>query len=122
MRISDWSADVCSSDLIALAGGVAEAVRRARGKIGHLVKVEVEVDTLEQLDEVMTVAPDAVLLDNMTPDQLARAAEKVQGRALTEAAGRITLEPAATIAPTGVTLLSAGRSTHSSTRLDQALN
>src|SRR3546814_3602477 len=64
---------------IALAGGVAEAVRRARGKIGHLVKVEVEVDTLEQLDEVMTVAPDAVLLDNMTLDQLARAVEKVQG-------------------------------------------
>src|SRR3546814_695877 len=50
---------------IALAGGVAAAVRRARGKIGHLVKVEVEVDTLEQLDEVMTVAPDAVLLDNI---------------------------------------------------------
>src|SRR3546814_248581 len=107
---------------IALAGGVAEAVRRARGKIGHLVKVEVEVDTLEQLDEVMTVAPDAVLLDNMTLDQLARAVEKVQGRAITEASGRITLETAATIAATGVNLLSVGWLTHSSKSLDLALD
>lgn len=107
---------------IALVGDIAEAVRRARQRIGHLVKVEVEVDTLEELVEAMTAAPDAVLLDNMTRDELNRAVEIVDGRATTEASGQITLETAPSIAATGIDLMSAGWLTHSARSLDLALD
>jgi len=107
---------------IALVGDVAEAVRRVRRQIGHLVKVEVEVDTLEQLDEAMAVSPDAVLLDNMSADQLTHAVETVRGRAITEASGHITVDTAPTLAATGVDLLSVGWLTHSSKSLDLALD
>lgn len=107
---------------IALAGGVAAAVTGVRRRIGHLVKVEVEVDTLEQLDEALSVAPDAVLLDNMTPEMLARAVEMVAKRAITEASGRITAETAPAIAASGVDLISAGWLTHSARSLDLGLD
>ncbi len=73
---------------VAIAGGVAEAIRRAKAGAGHMVKIEVEVDTLEQLREAMEIGVDAVLLDNMTPDELREAVEIVAGRAITEASGR----------------------------------
>ncbi|MPZ12419.1 MAG: carboxylating nicotinate-nucleotide diphosphorylase [Kiloniellaceae bacterium] len=107
---------------IALAGSIAEAVRRVRQRIGHLVKIEVEVDTLRQLEEAMAVSPDAVLLDNMTPKQLEQAVAMVRGRATTEASGRIDLETAPVIAATGVNLLSVGWLTHSSRSLDLGLD
>lgn len=107
---------------VALAGGVAAAVQRVRQRVGHLVKIEVEVDTLDQLAEAMSVAPDAVLLDNMAPAQLRRAVEMVDGRAKTEASGRITVETAPAIATTGVDLISAGWLTHSAKSLDLALD
>jgi nicotinate-nucleotide pyrophosphorylase (carboxylating) len=107
---------------IALAGGVVAAVQRARNSVGHLVKIEVEVDTLEQLAEAMSVSPDAVLLDNMTPAQLKQAVWAVDGRAITEASGRITLETAASVAATGVDLISVGWLTHSAKSLDLALD
>lgn len=107
---------------VALAGGVAEAVRRVRQRIGHLVKVEVEVDTLQQLEEAMTVSPDVVLLDNMPPEQLKRAVAMVRGRATTEASGRITRETAPAVAATGVDLLAVGWLTHSSKCLDLGLD
>lgn len=107
---------------IALAGGVVPAMERARRSVGHLVKIEVEVDTLEQLAEAMSVAPDAVLLDNMTPAQLKDAVALVNGRAVTEASGRITLATAAAVAATGVDIISVGWLTHSARSLDLGLD
>ncbi|WP_024927647.1 MULTISPECIES: carboxylating nicotinate-nucleotide diphosphorylase [unclassified Mesorhizobium] len=107
---------------IAIAGGVRLALERARGGAGHLVKIEVEVDTLAQLEEVLGFAPDAVLLDNMSLDDLRRAVAIVGGRAITEASGRITSDTARAIAATGVDLISIGRLTHSAPILDIGLD
>ncbi|MFU0507871.1 carboxylating nicotinate-nucleotide diphosphorylase [Pseudaminobacter sp. NGMCC 1.201702] len=107
---------------IAIAGGVRPALERARRRAGHLVKIEVEVDTLAQLEEVLGFAPDAVLLDNMSLDHLRRAIVIVGGRAITEASGRITSDTARAIAATGVDLISIGRLTHSAPILDIGLD
>ena len=107
---------------IAVAGGVRPAIERARGAVGHLVKIEVEVDTLGQLEEALAAGPDAVLLDNMTPGQLRAAVKMVDGRAVTEASGGVTLETVPLIAATGVDLISAGWITHSAPSLDLGLD
>ena len=107
---------------VAIAGGVAAAIRAARAGVGHLVKIEVEVDTLEQLDEALEVGVDAVLLDNMGPDTLAEAVRRIAGRAITEASGRITPATAPAIAAAGVDLISAGWLTHSAAVLDIGLD
>jgi nicotinate-nucleotide pyrophosphorylase (carboxylating) len=107
---------------IAVAGGVKQAIERARAAIGHLVKIEIEVDTLAQLEEVLAIGADAVLLDNMDPAVLRQAVSMVAGRAITEASGRITPSTAGTIAGTGVDLISAGWLTHSATVLDVGLD
>src|SRR5271169_2768293 len=93
---------------IALAGGVRPALERAKRHAGHLVKIELEVDTLDQLAEALAVGIDAVLLDNMTPETMCRAVAMVDGRAITEASGRITRETAPAVAATGVDLISCG--------------
>lgn len=107
---------------IALAGGVAAALERARRYAGHLVKIELEVDTLDQLAEGLEAGIDAVLLDNMDPPTLARAVAMVKGRAVTEASGRITRDNAPAIAAAGVDLLSSGWITHSAPILDLGLD
>lgn len=107
---------------VALAGGIGPAVERARAGTGHLVKIELEVDTLEQLREAMRLGVDAVLLDNMPPDMLREAVALVGGRAITEASGRITPETAPVVAATGVDLISIGWLTHSATVLDIGLD
>jgi nicotinate-nucleotide pyrophosphorylase (carboxylating) len=107
---------------IAVAGGIAPALRAARAQAGHLVKIEVEVDTLEQLEEAIAAGPDAVLLDNMLPDQLRAAVKLVAGRAVTEASGGITSDTIAEIAETGVDMISSGWLTHSAPALDLALD
>jgi nicotinate-nucleotide pyrophosphorylase (carboxylating) len=107
---------------IAVAGGIGPAVERARAHAGHLVKIEVEVDTLDQLEEALALGVEAVLLDNMTPDQLRRAVAIVDRRAITEASGRITPATAAEIAATGVDLISVGWLTHSVQILDIGLD
>ena len=107
---------------IALAGGVQTAIERARAHAGHLVKIEVEVDTLIQLEQALAIGVDAVLLDNMTLDELRKAVAMADGRAITEASGRITAETAKAIAATGVDLISAGWLTHSSAALDIGLD
>lgn len=107
---------------VALAGGVAIAIQRVRERVGHLVKIEIEVDTLEQLHEAMTAAPDAVLLDNMPPEMLREAVGIIGGRAVAEASGGITLESVPAIAASGVDLISAGWLTHSSKSLDLGLD
>jgi len=107
---------------IALAGGVGPALERARAHAGHLVKIELEVDTLDQLAEALEIGVDAVLLDNMDPDTLRRAVQMVAGRAVTEASGRITRESVPAIAASGVDLISSGWITHSAPILDLGLD
>ncbi len=107
---------------IAAAGSIKAAVERARAAIGHLVKIELEVDTLAQLEEALAVGADAILLDNMDVDQMRRAVALVKGRAITEASGGITPETAPAIAATGVDLLSLGWLTHSVRQLDIGLD
>jgi nicotinate-nucleotide pyrophosphorylase (carboxylating) len=107
---------------VAIAGGVTEALRRAKSGVGHLVKVELEVDTLDQLREALDHGVDAVLLDNMDTATLARAVAMVAGRAVTEASGRITPATAPAIAATAVDLISIGWLTHSVGILDIGLD
>ena len=107
---------------VAMAGGVRPAVERARAGVGHLVKIELEVDTLAQLEEALSLGVDAVLLDNMGPDMLREAVGMVGGRAITEASGRIRPETAPAIAASGVDLLSVGWLTHSAAVLDVGLD
>ncbi len=106
----------------ALAGGLRSAFERARRAVGHLVKIEVEVDSLAELDEALALGADVVLLDNMPPDMLAEAVRRAHGRALTEASGGIQPATAVAIAATGVALLSVGWLTHSAPALDIALD
>ncbi|BCG93540.1 nicotinate-nucleotide diphosphorylase (carboxylating) [Mesorhizobium sp. 131-2-1] len=107
---------------IAIAGGIRPAMERARMSVGHLVKVEIEVDTLAQLEEALALAPDAVLLDNMSLDELRQAVALVAGRAITEASGRISATTAPAVAATGVDLISIGWLTHSAPILDIGLD
>jgi nicotinate-nucleotide pyrophosphorylase (carboxylating) len=107
---------------IAVCGGVAEAIRRARAFAGHLVKIEVEVDRLDQLVEALTERPDVVLLDNMGPPMLREAVAIINGRAVAEASGGVTLDSVAAIAETGVDLISTGWITHSAPVLDIGLD
>ncbi len=107
---------------VAVAGGVRPAIERAKAGVGHLVKIEVEVDTLAQLTEALAVGVDAVLLDNMAVPMLREAVAMVAGRAITEASGRVTPETAPGIAATGVDLISVGWITHSAPVLDLGLD
>lgn len=111
---------------VAFAGSITEAVRRARAHVGHLVKIEVEVDTLEQLQELLALprrgGADAVLLDNMAGETLRAAVALVDGQMITEASGRITPESARGLAEAGVDLISAGWITHSTRVLDIGLD
>lgn len=107
---------------IAVCGGVTQAVLCAREAVGHMVKIELEVDTLAQLEEALSLPLDAVLLDNMEPVLLARAVVLVAGRFVTEASGNVTEASVAAIAATGVDLISAGWITHSAPIVDIGLD
>ena len=108
---------------IAVAGGIRAVLERARAAAGHLVKIEIEVDTLDQLREVLAVGlADAVLLDNMDVATMRKAVEMVAGKFPLEASGGINLETIAEIAKTGVDYASSGWITHSAPNLDVALD
>ncbi len=107
---------------IAIAGDIRTAIARAREGTGHMVRIEVEVDSLAQLEIALAAGVDAVLLDNMSVEQLAEAVSMVGGRALTEASGRVTPQTAPAIAATGVDLISIGWLTHSAPILDIGLD
>ncbi len=107
---------------IAIAGGIRPALRAAKAKAGHLVKIEIEVDTLEQLREALSESVDALLLDNMDNAMLREAVAMIGGAAIAEASGRISPASAPAIAETGVDLLSAGWLTHSAKILDIGLD
>ncbi|MCM2439845.1 carboxylating nicotinate-nucleotide diphosphorylase [Agrobacterium vitis] len=121
-RFALYDAVLIKDNHIAIAGSVTQAIRRAREGVGHMVKIEVEVDTLAQLYDAMEIGVDAVLLDNMTPEQLGQAVEIVAGRAITEASGGITPQTARAVAQSGVDLLSVGWITHSAPVLDIGLD
>lgn len=107
---------------IAAAGGVKNAIERVVAGLGHMVKVEVEVDTLEQLEIALSLGVDTVLLDNMAPDMLRKAVQITAGRAVLEASGNVTLQTVRAIAETGVDYISSGAITHSAPSLDVALD
>ena len=107
---------------IAIAGSVIAALARARAYAGHLVKCELEVDSLDQLAQALEAGVDAVLLDNMALPMLAEAVRMIDGRAISEASGRITPATAPAIAATGVDLISIGWVTHSAAVLDIGLD
>ena len=108
---------------IAVAGGVGKALDAARAAVGHLVKVEIEVDTLDQLKQVLASGKaDVVLLDNMDTKTLREAVALCKGKIVTEASGGVTLETVAAIAETGVDVISSGALTHSAPSLDVALD
>ena len=107
---------------IAIAGDIATAITQARAHAGHLVPIEVEVDTLEQLAAALDAGATLVLLDNMSPETLTKAVTMCQGRAKTEASGGITPETVQAVAKTGVDFIAMGYLTHSSTALDIGLD
>jgi len=121
-RVGLFDAILIKDNHIVAAGGLAAAIAGARSRAGHLVKIEVEVDTLAQLDEVMAHKVDVVLLDNMTPAQLTAAVERVGGAMLTEASGGVSLESVRGIAEAGVDLISVGALTHSAPVMDLGLD
>ena len=107
---------------VAACGGVGEAVRRARAHAGHLVKVEVEVDGLDQLEEALKHGPDVVMLDNFSLADLRAAVALAKGRAVLEASGGVNLTTVRAIAETGVDVISVGALTHSAPVLDIGLD
>ncbi len=107
---------------IEVAGGVIPALRAAKAFIGHLVKIEIEVDRLDQLREVLAEGADVVLLDNMSAPQLREAVAMIGGRMKTEASGGIDLARLREVAETGVDLISSGALTHSAPTLDLGLD
>jgi len=121
-RFGLYDAVLIKDNHIAAAGGVAQAVQAARKAVGHMVKIEAEVDALSQIEDAIASGADVLLLDNMTPTQLAEGVTLVKGRAVTEASGSITAATAKAIAESGVDLMSVGWITHSAPCLDLGLD
>jgi nicotinate-nucleotide pyrophosphorylase (carboxylating) len=107
---------------IALCGGIGEAIKRARAFAGHSLKIEVECDTLEQVEEAAASGADIILLDNMKPETLKRAVEIIAGRAISEASGGVNLQTVRAIAESGVDIISVGALTHGARSLDIGLD
>ena len=110
-------------EALALQGlGIGEVVKRALSGASHMIKVEIEVETIEQLEEVLDAGADLVLLDNMEPEQMEAAVRIADGRALLEASGGINLETVRSVARTGVDIISVGALTHSAPALNISLD
>ena len=110
-------------EAMALQGiGIGDVVKRAHARASHMIKVEIEVETLEQLEEVLKAGADLVLLDNMGPEQMETAVSITDGRALLEASGGITFETVREVAGTGVDIISVGALTHSAPALNISLD
>ena len=107
---------------IVAAGGIGNAVQRAQQTVPHTAKIEIEVETIEQVDEALEAGADILLLDNMPPGIMQRAVQAVNNRAVTEASGGITLDTVKAVAATGVDFISVGALTHSAMPMDISLN
>ena len=103
---------------IAAAGGITEAIRRARAYIPHTLKIEIETENLPQVDEALAAGADIIMLDNMSLDDMRTAVGTINGRALVEASGGVNLERVRAIAETGVDIISVGALTHSPRAMD----
>jgi nicotinate-nucleotide pyrophosphorylase (carboxylating) len=121
-RFGLFDAVLIKDNHIVAAGGVGAALQRARAHAGHMVKVEIEVTSLDELDDALQLDPDAVLLDNMPLELLKAAVAEVAGRVVTEASGGVNLETVRAIAETGVDHISVGALTHSAPVLDIGLD
>jgi len=121
-RFGLFDAVLIKDNHIVAAGGISRALERARAHAGHMVKVEIEVTTLDEIDEALQLSPDALLLDNMSLPTLKAAVAEVAGRVVTEASGGVSLESVRAIAETGVDLISVGALTHSAPVLDIGLD
>jgi nicotinate-nucleotide pyrophosphorylase (carboxylating) len=104
------------------AGGIGPAIERVRAGTGHMVKIELEVDTLDQLEEALSLGVDCLMLDNMPADDLRRAVAMAKGKAVLEASGNVTLATVRAIAESGVDYISSGALTHSASNLDLGLD
>jgi len=107
---------------IASCNGLKPAIERVRASLGHMTKIELEVDSLDQLEEALGLGVDTILLDNMSTADLKRAVALTKGRAVLEASGNVTLDTVRTIADTGVDYISSGALTHSAPNLDVGLD
>lgn len=107
---------------IAICGGVAQAMERAKAGVGHTMKIELEVDSIAQLKEALPFGPDVLLLDNFTLDQYAEAVKLAKGKAILEASGGVNLQTVRAIAETGVDVISVGALTHSAANFDIGLD
>ncbi|CCW34543.1 nicotinate-nucleotide pyrophosphorylase (carboxylating) [Chthonomonas calidirosea] len=117
-RFGLYDAVLIKDNHIAACGSITEAVRTALSSAPHVMSVTVECDTLDQVREALAAGADVILLDNMSPDQLREAVSLVNGQAMIEASGGITLENVAEVAATGVDIISIGALTHSAPALD----
>ena len=107
---------------VAAAGGIGPALERAKAYAGHLVRIEVEVDTLDQLDEALPYGPDVIMLDNFSLEDLRTAVARAAGRVRLEASGGVSLQTVRALAETGVDVISVGALTHSAPVLDIGLD
>lgn len=121
-RFGLYDAVMIKDNHIAAAGGITKALKAVREKIGHMVKFEIEVDGLGQLDEALSAGADVVLLDNMSTDDLKKAVALNNGRAVLEASGNVTVDSVRAIAETGVDVISSGWITHSAPSLDLGMD
>ncbi|MCL2337965.1 MAG: carboxylating nicotinate-nucleotide diphosphorylase [Firmicutes bacterium] len=121
-RLGLFDAVLIKDNHIQAAGGITQAIKRARTELPHTVKIEVEVEELAGVSEALEAGADIIMLDNMTPENMARAVALVKGRALTEASGGITAANLAAVAATGVDVISMGALTHSAPALDISLD
>jgi nicotinate-nucleotide pyrophosphorylase (carboxylating) len=121
-RTGLYDAVLIKDNHIAAAGSITKAVNAARAGTAHMVKIEVEVDTLKQLEEALKIGVDTILLDNMPPDTLRKAVAMASSRAVLEASGNITIDTVRAVAETGVDYISSGAITHSAINLDLGLD
>lgn len=121
-RFGLYDAVLIKDNHVAAAGGIAGAVRAAKSRAGHMVKIEVEIDRLDQLDDAVDEGADIVMLDNMDLDTMREAVRRVPGHVITEASGGVSLDTVRAIAETGVDLISVGAITHSAPVLDLGLD
>ncbi len=121
-RFGLFDAVMIKDNHIAAAGGIAQALSAARQSVGHAVKIEVEIDRLDQLEEALSGGADIVMLDNMTAEDMKQAVAANRGRAVLEASGNITANTVRAVAETGVDIISSGWITHSAPTLDLGLD
>jgi nicotinate-nucleotide pyrophosphorylase (carboxylating) len=121
-RFGLYDAVLIKDNHIVAAGGIMKAVIAARAATGHMVKIEVETETIAEVEEALAAGADVIMLDNMTPAAMKDAVARIKGRAITEASGSVTIATAPAIAATGVDLISVGWITHSAPNLDVGLD